>query len=126
MHDRNMVTRRTALATIGAGSLAGVAGCLGGGSDTLRFLGFGGNTQEAQMEIFERWAEDSEYSVEGTSAGGTTEMISMIQTPASSTSSRSTTRGWHRRRPKTNPSSSRSTSTTFQTTPTTSVREPRI
>ncbi|MFA9425774.1 PotD/PotF family extracellular solute-binding protein [Natronorubrum sp. A-ect3] len=79
MTDRNMVTRRKALATIGAGSLAGVAGCLGGSSSTLRFLGFGGNTQESQMEIFERWADDSEYEIEGTSAGGTTEMISMIQ-----------------------------------------------
>ncbi|QFU84106.1 extracellular solute-binding protein [Natronorubrum aibiense] len=74
-----MVTRRTALATIGAGSLAGIAGCLGGESNTLRFLGFGGNTQESQMEVFQRWADDSEYEIEGTSAGGTTEMISMIQ-----------------------------------------------
>lgn len=82
MVERNMVTRRSAMAALGAGSIAGLAGCLGsigGGSDTLRFLGFGGNTQESQMEIFERWAEDSGHDVEGTSAGGTTEMISMIQ-----------------------------------------------
>ncbi|WP_436346539.1 ABC transporter substrate-binding protein [Natronorubrum sp. FCH18a] len=82
MPNRNMVTRRTALGAIGAGSLAGVAGCIGaisGDSNTLRFLGFGGNTQEAQMEIFDRWAGDSDYDVEGTAAGGTTEMISMIQ-----------------------------------------------
>lgn len=82
MAECNTVTRRTALTALGAGSVAGLAGCLGAiGSEsgTIRFLGFGGNTQESQMEIFDRWAEDAEFDVEGTAAGGTTEMISMIQ-----------------------------------------------
>ncbi len=77
-----MVTRRNALATIGAGSLVGVAGCLGsiwGSGGTLQHIDFGGNTQDAQMEIIDRWAEESDYDVEATAGGGTTEMISMIK-----------------------------------------------
>lgn len=80
MLDSNKVTRRQTLAAIGASSVAGLAGCLGGdSSETLRYLGFGGNTQESQMEIFDRWVDQSDHEVEGTAAGGTTEMISMIQ-----------------------------------------------
>ena len=82
MHKGNMVTRRDALTALGAGSIAGLAGCMGdfgGGAESLRFLGFGGNTQESQMAIFDEWAEQEGIDVEGDSAGGTTEMISRIQ-----------------------------------------------
>ncbi|MCY4731793.1 PotD/PotF family extracellular solute-binding protein [Natronomonas gomsonensis] len=97
--------RRDVLTTVGAGTLAGLAGCLGGngggngngngngngggnggggGGGELRFLGFGGNTQEAQMTVFEPWAEETGTEVSGTEAGGTTEMISLIkQNPGS-------------------------------------------
>jgi len=79
MKSLNMITRRGALATIGAGSIASLAGCMGGGDDSLRFLGFGGNTQESQMRIFDEWAEQEGVDVEGDSAGGTAEMVSRIQ-----------------------------------------------
>ncbi|WP_324662902.1 ABC transporter substrate-binding protein [Haloarcula sediminis] len=86
MSHKDMLKRRDVLAA-GAGSVAALAGCSStpGGSSSggqLRFIGFGGNTQEAQMSVFDSW--DSETSVEGTSAGGTTEMISLIkQNPGS-------------------------------------------
>lgn len=81
----------------GGGSGSGSDGGSGSGSDggsgsggsssgggTLRFLGFGGNTQKAQMSVFEGWSEKTGTTVKGTSAGGTTEMISLIkQNPGS-------------------------------------------
>lgn len=82
MKRGNMVTRRSALATLGAGSIVSLAGCMGGtngSGDTLRFLGFGGNTQEAQERVFDAWAEEEGVEIEGDSAGGTVEMISQIQ-----------------------------------------------
>ncbi|WP_435349221.1 ABC transporter substrate-binding protein [Haloarchaeobius sp. HRN-SO-5] len=87
MSNKDMRKRRDVLAAASAGALTTVAGCtsvFGGGSSggKLRFLGFGGNTQESQMSVFDSW--DSETAVEGTSAGGTTEMISLIkQNPGS-------------------------------------------
>ncbi len=54
------------------------------GGGTLRFLGFGGNTQKSQMSVFEGWSQETGATVKGTSAGGTTEMISLIkQNPGS-------------------------------------------
>jgi len=101
MSNRNILTRRDVIAGVGAGALTAVSGCLSGGdgddggdgdgtenesssggddnSGELRFLGFGGNTQDAQMSVFEPWAEETGVNVKGTSAGGTTEMISLIQ-----------------------------------------------
>lgn len=84
--------RRDVLAAAGAGTLAVFAGCSsildgggsGGGDGQLRFLGFGGNTQEAQMSVFERWSQETGTTVKGTSSGGTTEMLSLIkQNPGS-------------------------------------------
>ena len=97
-------SRRDVLTMTGAGTIAGLAGCLGGGNGggngnggndngngggngndsgsgggEIRFLGFGGNTQEAQMSVFEPWAEETGVDVRGTEAGGTAEMISLIQ-----------------------------------------------
>lgn len=83
MPQRDRLTRRNALTAAGAGVLTGLAGCssiMGSGGSSggeLWFLGFGGNTQDAQMSVFESW--DSETTVEGTSAGGTAEMISLIK-----------------------------------------------
>jgi spermidine/putrescine transport system substrate-binding protein len=97
-------SRRAVLAATGAGAVTTLAGCTSGGSSNsggsengsssggggsgssgpLRFLGFGGNTQKAQMSVFEGWSESSGTAVKGTSASGTTEMISLIkQNPGS-------------------------------------------
>lgn len=88
MSHKDRLNRRNVLTAAGAGVLTGLAGCssiMGSGDSSggeLRFLGFGGNTQEAQMSVFDSW--DSETTVEGTSAGGTAEMISLIkQNPGS-------------------------------------------
>lgn len=90
------------LLATGTGALTAMAGCMGGtgGSESntsnnssgsnkssggkLRFLGFGGNTQKAQMAVFNEWSKQSGIKVEGTAAGGTTEMLSLIkQNPGS-------------------------------------------
>ncbi|WP_135306152.1 ABC transporter substrate-binding protein [Haloarcula amylovorans] len=111
MSHKDTLRRRDVLTAVGAGTLTALAGCSGGdggdgsdgggdggdggngstggsgggsGSGKLRFLGFGGNTQAAQMSVFEPWADESGVKVQGTSAGGTTEMISLIkQNPGS-------------------------------------------
>lgn len=91
MSDRTKRKRRDVLAGAGAGTLTALAGCTqvfgsgsSGGSGQLRFLGFGGNTQKAQMSVFNGWSNESGTAVKGTSAGGTTEMISLIkQNPGS-------------------------------------------
>jgi len=78
MSSKDTTTRRGVLAAIGTGATISIAGCLSGGSDEeLNFLGFGGNTQEAIMNVFEEW--DSDITVDETSAAGTAEMISLIE-----------------------------------------------
>lgn len=89
-------SRRTVLTMTGGAAVTGLAGCLGNGNANgngndggngsgsssggeIRFLGFGGNTQEAQMSVFEPWAEETGINVQATEAGGTAEMISLIQ-----------------------------------------------
>lgn len=84
MSDRVKHKRRDVLTAVGAGTLTALAGCTGvfGGSEDsgpLRFLGFGGNTQKAQMSVFTDWGKQSGTPVKGTAAGGTTEMISLIK-----------------------------------------------
>lgn len=78
------VNRRTVLKTVGAGfATASLAGCLGigGGNNgtTLRYLGWGGNTQESAMTAFEYWEEETGNTVEGQSAGGDSEFLSVIR-----------------------------------------------
>jgi spermidine/putrescine transport system substrate-binding protein len=99
MSTKDRHKRRAVLSAVGAGTLTALAGCTsspsgstsdgdgGGGSSgsgKLRFLGFGGNTQDAQMSVFEPWSQETGVKVQGTSSGGTTEMISLIkQNPGS-------------------------------------------
>lgn len=78
------VNRRTAVKTLGATLAAtGLAGCLGGGggggSTTLRYLGWGGNTQDAAENAFEYWEEETGNEVEHQSAGGDSEFLSIIR-----------------------------------------------
>lgn len=106
MSDKPMHNRRRFLRLAGAGGVAALAGCSGqtdgggsgdtttaqegtttgdsggGGSDLpseLRFIGFGGNTQKTQMNVFNKWGEENGVTISGTPAGGTTEMISLIK-----------------------------------------------
>ena len=85
MTTSNTPKRRDFLAAAGVGAVAALTGCssvMGGsssGSTKLRFLGFGGNTQDSQMAVFKKWTDDTGNTVKGTSAGGTTEMISLIK-----------------------------------------------
>lgn len=78
------VNRRSVLKTVGAGFAAtSLAGCMGGGggngSTTLRYLGWGGNTQEAAETAFGYWEEETGNTVEHQSAGGDSEFLSIIQ-----------------------------------------------
>nr|WP_257628770.1 PotD/PotF family extracellular solute-binding protein [Haloplanus salinarum] len=82
--SRTPVDRRSVLKTLGGGIAAtGLAGCLGGGgggsTDTLRYLGWGGNTQDAAATAFEYWTEESGVEVEHQSAGGDSEFLSIIR-----------------------------------------------
>lgn len=54
-------------------------GMLGDGGDYIRYLGWGGNTQDSAAEIFERWSEESDVEVRHESAGGDVEFISYLQ-----------------------------------------------
>lgn len=78
------VNRRSMLKTVGAAFAAtSVAGCLGGGggssTTTLRYLGWGGNTQDAAETAFEYWEEETGNEVEHQSAGGDSEFLSIIR-----------------------------------------------
>lgn len=73
------VNRRAFLATSGVAATMGIAGCLGGDDDYIRYLGWGGNTQDSAAEIFDRWSEESGVEVRHESAGGDVEFISYLQ-----------------------------------------------
>ncbi|MFC7157826.1 PotD/PotF family extracellular solute-binding protein [Halomarina halobia] len=76
----------TALGGAGAFGLAGCIGGSGGGSgsgsgkpDSIRYLGWGGNTQDSAKQLFEKWSEESGVKVQHTSAGGDSEFISRLK-----------------------------------------------
>lgn len=74
--------RRGFLAASGVTATASLAGCMGifsGGGDYIRYLGWGGNTQDSAAEIFERWSEESDIEVRHESAGGDVEFMSYLQ-----------------------------------------------
>ncbi|WP_253184464.1 ABC transporter substrate-binding protein [Natrialba sp. SSL1] len=73
------MNRRSFLATTGVATTIGLAGCLGGDDDYIRYLGWGGNTQDSAAEIFEQWSEESGVEVRHESAGGDVEFISYLQ-----------------------------------------------
>lgn len=74
------VNRRQFLAASATTTAIGVAGCMGGSSgDYIRYLGWGGNTQDSAAKIFDRWSEESGVEVRHESAGGDVEFISYLQ-----------------------------------------------
>ncbi|WP_436348742.1 ABC transporter substrate-binding protein [Natronorubrum sp. FCH18a] len=73
------VNRRTALGIITTGVGTGIAGCLGGNSDQLIHLGFGGTLQEAREEVAEAWTEQSDIEVVHESAAEAEEYMTMIE-----------------------------------------------
>lgn len=83
--DRSLSNRRTVLKTAGAGLAAvGLAGCLGdndanGGTSSIRYLGWGGNTQDSAATAFEYWTEETGIEVEHQEAGGDAEFLSIIR-----------------------------------------------
>jgi spermidine/putrescine transport system substrate-binding protein len=62
-------------------AVVGLAGCLGdnGDVDSIRYLGWGGNTQESARIAFEHWTEETGIEVEHQEAGGDAEMLSIVQ-----------------------------------------------
>ncbi len=80
--DRSVeeTNRRTVLKTVGAGvATVGIAGCADDDTTTLRYLGWGGNTQDSAEIAFEYWEEETGNTVEHQSAGGDAEFLSIIR-----------------------------------------------
>lgn len=80
----SLTDRRSVLKTLGgAVAVTGLAGCLGGGGggspESIRYLGWGGNTQDSAATAFEYWTEESGIEVEHQSAGGDSEFLSIIR-----------------------------------------------
>lgn len=82
---QSTVNRRRWISTAGTVGVIGLGGCVGGigggGSgkpDSIRYLGWGGNTQESAKKLFAKWSEESGVEVKHQSAGGDTEFVSII------------------------------------------------
>ena len=78
------VSRRSYLAAVGSASTIATAGCVSGlfggdDSDFIRYLGWGGNTQESAETIFDRWTEETGTEVRHESAGGDVEFLSFLE-----------------------------------------------
>lgn len=83
-HTGGAVNRRTFIAAVTGASAVGTAGCLGvfggdGDVEFVRYLGWGGNTQDSAEAIFDRWTEESGIEVRHESAGGDVEMLSFLE-----------------------------------------------
>lgn len=76
VNRRNFLTASGTAATL---SLAGCMGMLGDDGDYIRYLGWGGNTQDSAADIFEQWSEESGIEVRHESAGGDVEFMSYLQ-----------------------------------------------
>ena len=86
-------SRRAYLVAAGSASVAATAGCLGGitggggGSgkpDFIRFIGWGGNTQESAKKLFKKWSDKTGIEVKHQTAGGDSAIVSQIkQNPGS-------------------------------------------
>ncbi len=76
--EHKMNRREYLAASVGTTTI-GLAGCMGGDSEYIRYLGWGGNTQDSAAEIFEQWSEESDVEVRHESAGGDVEFISYLQ-----------------------------------------------
>ncbi|SEH14464.1 spermidine/putrescine transport system substrate-binding protein [Natronorubrum sediminis] len=77
-NSHQSVTRRRALQLGATASSISLAGCFGGGGDTIRFLSRGGTTQDAIADIMEKWSEDSGVTVEHQEASADQEMIEIL------------------------------------------------
>lgn len=78
------ITRRQWLTATGAASTLGLSGCVGSLAgqnkpDFIRYLGWGGNTQDSAKQLFKKWSEESGVEVKHQSAGGDSEFISILQ-----------------------------------------------
>lgn len=82
-NSEQKINRRSFLAASGVAATVASAGCMGvfggDGGDYIRYLGWGGNTQESAEEIFDRWSDESDVEVRTESMGGDTEFISYLQ-----------------------------------------------
>lgn len=92
------MNRREYIAVTGTTGIVGLAGCLGGESSSnsennssengsgnpdsdkfIRYLGWGGNTQESIKKLTKQWTEETGVEVKHQSAGGNAEFLSIIQ-----------------------------------------------
>lgn len=80
--SKTPTSRRNVLKVVGGGMAAlGLSGCLGGNGDvdSIRYLGWGGNTQDSAATAFEHWTEETGIDVEHQEAGGDAEMLSIVR-----------------------------------------------
>jgi len=79
---RHGCKRRNCIKTIGTAALIGTAGCLGqssGSGTTLRYVGWGGNTQEAFESVAKKWSDETGNDIKFASAGGNSEIITQLE-----------------------------------------------
>lgn len=83
--NRTAISRRAYLTAAGAASVGLTAGCLGGtvggggDPDFIRYLGWGGNTQDSAKQLFQKWSDETGIEVRHQSAGGDSAILSTIQ-----------------------------------------------
>lgn len=84
--DECSTSRRAYLTAAGSATIAATAGCLGdtvgGGSgkpDFIRYLGWGGNTQNSAKQLFKKWSDKTGIKVKHQSAGGDAAILSTIK-----------------------------------------------
>lgn len=91
--DRRSHDRRAFLAATTAAGFAATAGCLGGVTgggggggdpDFIRYIGWGGNTQDSAKQLFKKWSDETGIEVRHQTAGGDSAIVSQIkQNPGS-------------------------------------------
>lgn len=72
------VSRRGVLRTGTVVSTAVVAGCLGGGGNTLSYISRGGITQESEREVMDEWSEESGIDVTHQEVSDDSEILELI------------------------------------------------
>ncbi|WP_246084460.1 ABC transporter substrate-binding protein [Salinadaptatus halalkaliphilus] len=78
-HTTGRVTRRRLLQSGAVVTGVAIAGCVGGGEDTIQYMGRGGATQDAFRDVLEEWEEANSVDVQHMEVADDTEMLSVLE-----------------------------------------------